>query len=427
MRATQAPATYDAVGHCRKTRTSKTHIPELDGIRGVAILLVLICHFGWYESPSGWEHSFREALQLGWIGVDLFFTLSGFLITGILLDTKQTRNYFSSFYVRRALRIFPLYFCFLLSFFHFLMPAMHHTGKWQEVQGTYEIWFWLYGANFLSAFGHFVPMLDHFWSLAIEEQFYFVWPLIVYLTPLHWIGRLCIGAAGFSMIAKILCLATATQSTPSTYFLTHLTPLHLEPLAFGALAAYLVRQHEMELTKKRLRNLAGIAIGCLVVAIVIARSTLYGTPAMATLGTAALATAFTCVILWCVMYRETTVSNWMTHPVLRSFGTYSYGIYVLHMILAQYVTGSVVLLTAKLGAHYGWKEAIVSVGAGIPLSYVAGRCSWLLIEKRCLALKSRFEAHPLQNNQESPEGRDSTEGSGRGVNFHHGRTKSIGG
>ena len=113
------------------TAREAKHVPELDGIRGIAILIVLVGHFG---STAGGEtvklgRVFGEVFGLGWIGVDLFFVLSGFLITGILLDSKGSTGYFSSFYARRTLRIFPLYFLYVFVFFHVALPLgglLHH-------------------------------------------------------------------------------------------------------------------------------------------------------------------------------------------------------------------------------------------------------------------------------------------------------------
>ena len=155
------------------------HVPALDGLRGAAILLVLLHHLINGDLPV---HSLvgRTAFAIprcGWAGVDLFFVLSGFLITGILLDQRGLPGYFRVFYARRALRIFPLYYGVLIIVFAILphIRAFPQDGlRWLRPE---QIWFWTYTSNIRSAatgtiFNAPYLMLNHFWSLAIEEQFY---------------------------------------------------------------------------------------------------------------------------------------------------------------------------------------------------------------------------------------------------------------
>ena len=126
--------------------------PALDGLRGVAILLVLFHHL-W---PYVWDNTLYKALssvkQIGWIGVDLFFVLSGFLITGILLDSRGSRGYFKNFIARRSLRIFPLYFFFLLVCFllvPWLLDGFQVSSASVEQNGSLSPWFLVYAANYL--------------------------------------------------------------------------------------------------------------------------------------------------------------------------------------------------------------------------------------------------------------------------------------
>ena len=149
------------------------HIPSLDGLRGLAILLVISQHY--FRSFSGFS--------FGWSGVDLFFVLSGYLITGRLLDLLGKPGYFSGFYRNRILRIFPLYYgallflsaCILVFENAKNLPALYfYTLHWKSFFIFSDNWaFMLYG--FPKAF-----YLGHFWSLAIEEQFYLLWPAIIF-------------------------------------------------------------------------------------------------------------------------------------------------------------------------------------------------------------------------------------------------------
>src|SRR4051812_38390961 len=166
----------------------KGHVPALDGLRGFAILLVLLLHF----TPMGEASTKIGAIgkwiaSAGGIGVDLFFVLSGFLITGILLDAKGTPHFFRNFYARRTLRIFPLYYGVL--FVCFILVPLFHPFNAEEQQVAHEQgWLWLYGTNIRESMsGADWPFhrgwisMDHFWSLAVEEHFYLVWPLAVFL------------------------------------------------------------------------------------------------------------------------------------------------------------------------------------------------------------------------------------------------------
>ncbi len=166
----------------------RRHIPELDGVRGVAVILVLMLHgFAWSMETEKWTGLARWvelATRPGWMGVDLFFVLSGFLITGILLDSAGKPHYFRNFYARRALRILPLYYGFLI------LIAICYRGAHDYV--------------FLSAFylSNMAPILGvavyygPLWSLSVEEHFYLLWPwLISRLKTRHiWVlaGSICV-------------------------------------------------------------------------------------------------------------------------------------------------------------------------------------------------------------------------------------------
>ena len=158
-------------------------IPELDGLRGIAILMVLLVHFGMFQPQGHAEAAVFRFFEMGWAGVDLFFVLSGYLITTILLKAKTSAFYYTHFYIRRFLRIFPLYYVFLTGF---LLVTL-----WQGAPVLEQVWYWSYLANFRIGLGHRIDGLSHFWSLAIEEQFYLVWPLVIRHLRLRNIAVLC--------------------------------------------------------------------------------------------------------------------------------------------------------------------------------------------------------------------------------------------
>jgi peptidoglycan/LPS O-acetylase OafA/YrhL len=152
---------------------SRSHYPGLDGLRGIAILLVILYH----------NFGFIPFLNYGWLGVDLFFVLSGFLITEILLHTRDTANYYRNFYTRRVLRIFPLYYlCLILVIIIF--PLIKNFPYDLTYFKENQAWFWFYLQNWmliLKDWNDNAILLNHFWSLAVEEQFYIVWPFLVLL------------------------------------------------------------------------------------------------------------------------------------------------------------------------------------------------------------------------------------------------------
>ena len=185
------------------------HIPVLDGIRGLAIIMVLIAHFTTILENYLKEFFpvagpvFTKVALSGLMGVDLFFVLSGFLITGILLDTKDTNEFFKNFYARRFLRIFPLYYGVLFILFCILPKIITFDTAANEMAG-HQWWLWAYLTNFP---GHpawdnsALFKLGHFWSLAVEDHFYFVWPFVVYFVSNRLLKKICIFWVPFSIMA----------------------------------------------------------------------------------------------------------------------------------------------------------------------------------------------------------------------------------
>src|SRR5690606_2384608 len=197
---------------------SAKRVVALDGIRGVAIVMVMALHFICSMSSSD-DMASRVAAKLtsyGVWGVDLFFVLSGYLITGILFDAKGRQGYFRSFYMRRTLRIFPLYYAVLVVLI-FLVPegfAVRYAPGLDQLRDV-QIWLWSYLTNFhlaeTNAFS--IPYVSHFWSLAVEEQFYLVWPFIIASLT----RRAALTACALFSVAALLCrigLGVGAATTP---------------------------------------------------------------------------------------------------------------------------------------------------------------------------------------------------------------------
>jgi len=196
------------------------HILALDGLRGVAILLVIACHFvsNLHIVGDGPAWIIVALAQAGWTGVDLFFVLSGFLITGILVDARGSNTYFRAFYARRALRILPAYYGFLFAIF-VLLPLLNlGAGDNYMLARQHQGWYWLHLTNLMIAIGEIPGRGPYpntlFWSLAVEEQFYFIWPAIVALCSTRTLRRVCIaGVIG----CAVLRIIGALSGVPGTF------------------------------------------------------------------------------------------------------------------------------------------------------------------------------------------------------------------
>lgn len=190
-------------------------IPILDGIRAYAVLLVCLVHFfqidesGLYEVNKFLGVSLFKVSQLGLRGVELFFILSGFLITGILLDTKKSPKYFTTFYVRRFLRIFPLYYFVLLISFFVLPSFIQIDSAGREVINK-QAWLWTYTSNLSGGWDASLnfPSFGHFWSLSVEEHFYILWPLLIYVASDKWLPTIMWGFVVLSMLSVLVVFFT---------------------------------------------------------------------------------------------------------------------------------------------------------------------------------------------------------------------------
>jgi peptidoglycan/LPS O-acetylase OafA/YrhL len=374
----------------------------LDGLRGLAILLVVLYHatlFG-EANASGWR--WWVALpRYGWSGVDLFFVLSGFLITRLLLRNRGAANYFPVFYARRIARIFPLYYA-LLALMFFVVPLVPafaaRNAFWLRDASRETLWYWLYLSNVKTAidgaFDH--RFLDLTWSLAIEEQFYLVWPLCVWWLSRGRLVALCTGAAVVALALR--CAAVATGVNPLAIYV--LTPLRMDCLAIGALVALVAEQRDGWPRLARAARIALPASGFVCAAIFAIYSidpaflaprpnlALLAHPLMQTIGYSALAMLYAALLV-----RVMPASGGRPWRVFESrplvvLGRYSYAIYLLHDPATALVTEW--LFPPRVTAWpYPVEQMIVYVLV-LAISLGAARLSWLVLEGPALRLGHRF-------------------------------------
>jgi peptidoglycan/LPS O-acetylase OafA/YrhL len=327
-------------------------IPELDGIRGLAILLVVFYHYIYGTVPQnagGAAGLVRTVFPLSWSGVDLFFVLSGFLIGGILMKQYGHGNYFKTFYIRRVCRIIPLYFAWLILFLILAWAVSVNASEWRGVIFDREIphfprWgYFLFLQNLFTAktglFGS--PWLAPTWSLAVEEQFYLLLPLVLWFTrPNKRIPLLIF------LIVLVPVLRTYLFLFHSSVYVYVLLPCRADALLLGVLCACLVREprHFEKLQRHRL----GLAIGFILLGLGVCGLTalVHGNDSrsftsfeMVTFGFTWMAMFYACLLLLVVTTSTAVMAAFFRSRLLQHFGLIAYGMFLMHMAINALVHG----------------------------------------------------------------------------------------
>ena len=359
------------------------HIPALDGVRGIAIVLVLLSHFMLRDYFMNERHYFMT--QFGWIGVDLFFVLSGFLITGILLDSRQNEHYWRNFYRRRVLRIFPLYYFVVIITW---LTVLFIEKAPDRLQGYDSFgWFFTFTPNIAMGlknnylYHSHIFNLNHLWSLAIEEQFYLFWPLIVRYLPMRWLA--------------ILCLVLISMGTGLRHFTDHLVGMDLsissytfpfcrmDGLAAGSFLAAALRLGWLQNIPSKwwLARILFVSTGILIMGNFIngTKQTLY-----------TLSALFFSALLFLTLNPDARAiaRRVCENRFLRHLGKYSYGLYVFHHMFEYFWRNwfGKPLLESNLHPVIGQTLFILAAFGG---TYILARISWILIEEPFLRLKKK--------------------------------------
>jgi peptidoglycan/LPS O-acetylase OafA/YrhL len=371
------------------------HLPVLDGVRGLAVLMVLLFHFiGQMQPTNSVEHTIVAVTKYGGLGVELFFILSGFLITGILYDARNDPHYFRNFYMRRVLRIFPLYFGVLaLVFFAApLIPLLR--GPTLDYLADRQAWAWLYGVNiYLAKHGEWsFSYLNHFWSLSVEEHFYLVWPLVVFLLARRPGALIALSLATSlgAMLGRLVGLLIGLSWSTTVV----LTPFQMDGLALGAFLAVTVRQPGgLGWLVRALPRAVIIVSGLLMVTYIWTR--LVSRQELELVGTVRaplLLILLACLLVWTLIApKQSAISRFFRSRSMVFLGTYSYGLYVYHHFISYYLTTNrtELELARWLGSHGAavTLQATLGASASLAVAYL----SYELFEKRFLRLKRLFQ------------------------------------
>ncbi len=359
------------------------HYSALDGLRGAAILSVFLFHFGGgsHKPTSVPIRIWLAAVHAGWVGVDLFFVLSGFLITGILYDTAHKERRIKNFYARRALRIFPLFYGVLFGFL-LLTPVLHL--HWAAGHMLYFLY--LYNMVPLLAPKLGSPgsamVLNHFWSLAVEEQFYLVWPFVVW----HITDRRKLLWISLAIMVAALTLRTAIVLHGGTQDDVYaLLPTRADSLLFGAAVALLVRGPSgQRLPVGRVALISGLLTSAILLS---GHVSAYRLQLISTVGYSAIGVFAACLVYW-AQQGQVLIENIFGARWLRFFGRYSYGLYIYQGLLLELLMHHVheVQHLVHSEALGGVLFILLSLGVIVVISML----SYHLFEEPLLKLKKHF-------------------------------------
>jgi peptidoglycan/LPS O-acetylase OafA/YrhL len=355
----------------------KPHYPTLDGLRGLAILLVVFYH----------NFDFISYSIFGWIGVDLFFVLSGYLITTILLNSLQSPGYLQNFFAKRILRIFPLYYLCLIIFL-VILPSAGIYKKELEFYTDNQAWYWFYLQNWLLSFrfpktGN---LLNHFWSLAVEEQFYLIWPFIIL-----WLRK---PKKLMTFIFIVILLLLIVRSTvwmwhfPHFNYTTFYSFTRIDGICIGCLIA-LIHKVNFDFLRHKM------AIFVTILAVMnfgFYFLNQYGEfPYLAFVGYTTFAGMFGLLVHESVTGDTKFINFIFRQPLLKFFGRISYGFYIFHwpiFVIAQPCFNDFFLKSANLSVNTS--TMLASLAATL-LAFTISVISYYTFEIRFLRLKEKFK------------------------------------
>ncbi len=344
------------------------YMPSLDSMRGAAVLMVVLFHgfasYGWLQRFGDvWGRLAATTIGCGRFGVNVFFVLSGFLITGILLDRRGRPDYYAGFYLRRVLRILPIYLVVLA-----ILLGLH------QIEGRFALAAILFLANFSRLFG--APLIEYgaLWSLAVEEHFYLLWPLCVHRFRERFLKIILLALIVGEPLLRLLAALVSSRID-----IHYKTPFVLDFLAYGALLSMLVRSRRIHPGNAASIGRVVTLVSAALAALVIYLSSYHPTPALDALADLPF-TWGACGILLLGLVRDhnLAVRSGRTSPpgVLSFYGYISYGLYLIHVEVYTLAKAFVLHhFRPELLTHLGFFSAaiLVCVALSTALAFLSRR------------------------------------------------------
>jgi peptidoglycan/LPS O-acetylase OafA/YrhL len=376
-------------------------LPILDGLRGAGLFLVMLVHFRTLEDPQpgAWlEQIWHLGVDLAFVSLDVFFVLSGFLITRILVADRGSAGFFTRFYARRALRILPMYYGFLLAYF-VLLPATAAWASQLTLTPWQHVFYWTHSTNVAAGLNDwlnpsnartgypFHHSTTHLWSLALEEQFYFLWPVLVHLLSTRALRHASIAVLIVAPLVRVLLVLTLGAESNAAYVLT---PARIDGLALGSLMAVWAKEYSgLPVTRTQLAAAIGLTVS-VIVAIFLREGHLNGAES-AVFQTVGLTAS---VYLGGALVAASIVAGahgwwrrlFASRPLVK-LGEVSYGTYIVHLPLMFVLDWSGVL--SHPADNSGLFTEFRYSGTLIVLSIACGTLTWHLYEKPWLRLAPR--------------------------------------
>jgi peptidoglycan/LPS O-acetylase OafA/YrhL len=372
--------------------SSKVTYPALDGLRAIAVTLVFIEHFGGGSHGGIFLQWFNQLRVFGSAGVSLFFVLSGFLITGILYDTQSSKHFFKNFYARRSLRIFPIFYL-VVAVCVVLAPILHFQFQWGQLSFLFYLGNFFANSNW-SLYELYSPThpalsinLGHFWSLFVEEQFYLIWPVVIFLVR----DRVKLLRLSLIVVALVLLLRVSMVSflpfELAERFAFRMLPTRADDLLVGAVLALLLRGPNVEKWLKRSWIFFAVGASAFMIMSFWRRILGFYDPYNLTIGLDFISFSSAGLIALAIQ-ANTVVSRFLSIPPLRTLGRYSYGFYIYHMLLGR---GRIAFLIWGMAYFHSMViGGLVFAFTSFTITFIVSGLSYEFFEKRFLALKSRF-------------------------------------